>query len=59
MFSKDRTHYRATPRTLNEAFGPYHSIDVQYRRVRKDVLGAAFGVVALGIVYGLLIGWRG
>ena len=59
MFSKDKTHYRATPRTLNEAFGPYHSFNVEYRRVRKDILCAALGVVALGVVYGLLIGWRG
>jgi hypothetical protein len=59
MFSKDNRHYRSTPRTLNEAFGPYHSMNVEYRRVRKDILSVALGVIALGIVYGLLIGWRG
>lgn len=59
MFSKDLKHYRATPRTLNEAFGPYHSFIEREQRVRKDILCAALGVIALGIVYGLLIGWRG
>ena len=59
MFSKDNKHYRPTPRTLNEAFGPYHRWQ-EIRTCRKhERLCVVAGVIVLGVVYGLLMGWRG
>lgn len=60
MFSRDPKHYRATPRNLNEAFGPYASplLTEAKKQARRDMIHVALGVVALGIVYGLLFGWR-
>lgn len=57
MFSNDPKHYRATPRTTGEAFGPYHNFAPSGRR--KSRLWTALGVVACGAVLGLLVGWRG
>lgn len=59
MFSKDNRHYRATPRTLQDAFGPYHVFHEQHRRAKSNIVCAALGVIALGVIYGLLFGWRG
>lgn len=59
MFSKDAKHYRRTPRTMSEAFGPYARFeDVKVCR-RHQRLVAAVGVIVLGVIYGLLFGWRG
>lgn len=58
MFSKDKQHYRATPRTTFEAFGPYHNFAPE-KKIRSSALAAAGGVIALGILYGLLLAWRG
>lgn len=58
MFSRDSKHYRPTPRTTSEAFGPYHFYESK-KQARRDVISVALGVIALGIVYGLLFGWRG
>jgi hypothetical protein len=59
MFSRDLKHYRATPRTTSEAFGPYHSFQQSHRRTKLGILCAAAGVIALGVVYGFLFAWRG
>lgn len=59
MFSRDKRHYRAAPRTMNEAFGPYARFEeIRFYR-RHERLIAAAGVILLGVIYGLLTGWRG
>jgi hypothetical protein len=58
MFSRDNRHYRATPRTITQAFGPYHRYDIAVCK-KHERLCAVVGVVIVGIVFGLLIGWRG
>ena len=59
MFSKDARHYRRAPRTLNEAFGPYARFEDIRTCRRHERLIAVAGVLVLGVVYGLLFGWRG
>jgi hypothetical protein len=58
MFSKDNKHYRPTPRTTQEAFGPYHRYEVSICK-KHERLCAIAGVLIVGAIYGLLIGWRG
>jgi len=58
MFSRDAKHNRQTPRTISEAFGPYHRYDVAVCR-KHERLCAIAGVLIVGAIYGLLIGWRG
>jgi hypothetical protein len=58
MFSRDNKHYRPTPRTTQEAFGPYSRYQSK-KQARNDILQVALGVLALGVTYGLLFGWRG
>ncbi len=58
MFSKDIKHNRPTPRTISQAFGPYHRYDIAVCK-KHERLCAVVGVVIVGIVFGLLIGWRG
>lgn len=56
MFSKDIKHYHPTPRTMQQAFGPYHSFSVRaYRKSQAHVLCAALGVIALGAWYGWML----
>lgn len=57
MFSRDNKHYRPTPRSINEAFGPYHRFAPPAPVVSK--LWTAAGVLLIGAAFGLLIGWRG
>lgn len=57
MFSQDRKHYRPTPRTMNQAFGPYAKVTPIGHRTSKVAVVA--GVVIVGAIYGLLMGWRG
>lgn len=58
MFSQDPKHYRPTPRTMNQAFGPYSKLTlVSHRHIRRERWIAAAGVVACGVVYGLLMYW--
>lgn len=57
MFSRDNKHNRPTPRTISQAFGPYHRYDIAAcRKHERLCLVAAIVVMAL---IGLLIGWRG
>lgn len=53
MFSKDNRHYRATPRTVSEAFGPYHCYDNSVCRKHERLI-AVVGVIVVGVIYGLL-----
>lgn len=58
MFSKDRKHYRPTPRTMNEAFGPYHVYrPYDQRKADANIICAAVGVIILGASYGLMFVW--
>lgn len=63
MFSRDPKHYRPTPRTTSEAFGPYHEFLRDQKRLRNleflSNISPILGVLIVGIVYGLLFGWRG
>lgn len=54
MFSRNNKHYRPVPRSVSEAFGPYHTFKELRRRTRMDVIRIALGVIALGVVYGFL-----
>ena len=59
MFSRDPKHYRPTPRSIQQAFGPYHRMP-EIRTCRKhERLCVIVGVLFLGAVYGLLFAWRG
>lgn len=66
MFSRDIKHYRATPRTTSEAFGPYAEYQPDLRIERRerliDLLGMAaslIGAATLAVAIGLLVGWLG
>lgn len=58
MFSRDYKHYRSTPRTVQEAFGPYHRYDIAVCRKHERLVAIA-GVLGVGVIFGLLMGWRG
>jgi hypothetical protein len=53
MFSRDPKHYRQTPRSIQEAFGPYHRLDIAVCR-KHERLCVIVGVIVLGVIYGLL-----
>lgn len=53
MFSRDFKHYRATPRTIQEAFGAYHRYDIAHCR-KHERLVAIVGVLIVGAIYGYL-----
>jgi hypothetical protein len=56
MFSRDNKHYRPTPRTIQQAFGPYARFHREaIRESRKDVLGAVIGILILGVIYGFFL----
>lgn len=57
MFSKDPKHNRPTPRSIQQAFGPYHRMPAE----KRDTHGVLtiFGTVVLGVIFGLLLAWRG
>ena len=58
MFSRDNRHYRTTPRSIQDAFGPYHRFDIAVCK-RHERLCVIAGVIIVGMVYGLLFAWRG
>lgn len=47
-------NYRAIPRTMNEAFGPYVKLDEIAVCRRHERLCAIVGVLIVGVIYGLL-----
>lgn len=58
MFSRDPKHYRPMPRTIQQAFGPYHRFNVyQKRRAQIDMICAGLGVLGLGAMYGAMWYW--
>jgi hypothetical protein len=53
-------NYRPIPRTLQQAFGPYAKLDTPTAICKRhERLCAIVGVIVLGVIYGLLFGWRG
>jgi hypothetical protein len=56
MFSRDNKHYRATPRTTQQAFGPYHRFQMPPapKQHAWDIVACAVGVILLGALYGYL-----
>jgi len=65
MFSKDSKHYRPTPRTTQQAFGPYaeYREDRQFRLQRwvdiATMAACTFGAIACAAAIGLMFGWNG
>lgn len=57
MFSKDKRHYRPTPRTLNDAFGPYSRLEPLHIRDRFDRMSTVVGVLVFGVLFGALMFW--
>jgi hypothetical protein len=57
MFSKDPKHNRPTPRSIQQAFGPYHKMRVE--KPESHGVFTVFGMLVLGIIFGLLLAWRG
>ncbi|WP_233854040.1 hypothetical protein [Paraburkholderia sp. HD33-4] len=51
MFSRDVKHCRPTPRTINQAFGPYAEIQIGRRRERKAWLYAIGYGFAIGLTW--------
>lgn len=51
MFSRDAKRYRATPRTIHEAFGAYHRFDIVHCR-KHERLVAIVGVLIVGAFFG-------
>lgn len=53
------TNYRPsdyrTPRSLNDAFGPYAKLDT----AKRDSAWAYVGAVAVMVALGLMFAWRG
>lgn len=58
MFSRDPKHNRPTPRTIHEAFGPYHRYDIEVCK-KHERLCTWVMVIVMGIAFGLLFEWRG
>lgn len=55
MFSRDPKHYRSTPRTIQDAFGPYHRMQAAQTCRKHERLCAIVGVVIVGVIYGLML----
>ena len=49
----DGKNYRPIPRTIQQAFGPYHRFDIAVCK-RHERLCAIVGVLVLGVIYGIL-----
>lgn len=56
MFDKDIRHFRPTPRSLNDAFGPYARLSVHKRkpRISARLWVIAYGVAVAFIWYGIV-----
>ena len=60
MFSQDPKHYRSTPRTTQQAFGPYSRAHFENRKhERGGMLFTLLAIVVIGVYFGLLLAWRG
>ena len=54
MFSRDNKHYRPTPRTIQQGFGPYHRLDIAVCR-KHERLCAIVGVIVCGVLLGIAL----
>lgn len=55
MFDRDIRHYRATPRSLNAAFGPYSKLHVEKQSTLRGWLYAiAYGIAVGAVWYGIV-----
>jgi hypothetical protein len=52
MFDRDCRHYRSTPRSLNDAFGPYARLSVHQKR--KPRIAPVLWILAYGFAIGAL-----
>ena len=66
MFSRDIKHYRATPRSTSEAFGPYAEYQPDLRAERRERLidllcmaASLIGAATIAVAIGVMIGWLG
>lgn len=68
MFSRDPKHYRATPRTTQQAFGPYaeyiaERAERDFNRQRlidiASMAACTLGSIACAIAIGVMMGWNG
>jgi hypothetical protein len=50
--------FKPVPRTIQQAFGPYHRFDIAVCK-RYERLCAIVGVIVLGMIYGIMFWWRG
>ena len=51
-------NYRPIPRTIQQAFGPYHRFDITVCK-RHERLCAIVGVAVLGVIFAVELWWRG
>jgi hypothetical protein len=51
-------NYRPIPRTIQQAFGPYHRFDIAVCK-RHERLCAIVGVIVLGVIFAVELWWRG
>ena len=56
-FSKDVRHYRSTPRTLNQAFGPYARLDVAKREAHGWLWAIGCGI-GIGVFWWFVVALR-
>lgn len=56
MFSRDVSHYSRTPRTLNDAFGPYARLEPLRRKSRVPawVWATSYGIAVALFWYGIV-----
>lgn len=60
MFSRDNNHYHPTPRSTQEAFGPYAEFRAERRQRWIDVASMAacpLGAIACAAAIGVMLGW--
>lgn len=53
MFDRDIRHYRAAPRSLNEAFGPYSRLHVE-KQSKGWLYAIGYGLVIGLVWYGIV-----
>lgn len=69
MFSRDNRHYRATPRSIQQAFGPHTDSFIsdsdrrEFNRRRwidiASMAACTLGSIACAIAIGVMLGWQG
>jgi hypothetical protein len=57
MFIRDMKHYRPTPRTIQQAFGPYANFKFQPFTRRRERFWSIVGVMVAGGIFGAMYVW--